>query len=86
MKSEKRKSAAVLCGGCKRAFAEKDVYTVDGSRLCEDCAIEAGLYPLEHTGSRRDRISERGRRLTAPQPDAQKHKSQPTNQPQTRLR
>jgi hypothetical protein len=57
------------CKGCRKAFSEKDIYTVGGKRLCEDCAIEAGLFPLEHTGLRRDRISERGRRLTLPKAD-----------------
>ena len=55
--------------GCNKAFSEKDIYTVAGKSLCEDCAIEAGLYPLGHTGSRRDKISERGRRLTIPKRD-----------------
>ena len=31
--------------------------------MCEDCAIKAGLFLLEHSGARRDKISEGGRRI-----------------------
>jgi len=54
----------MLCSGCGKDYSENDVYTYEGKRMCDDCAIKAGLFPLGHTGSRRDRISEEGRRLT----------------------
>ncbi len=38
--------------------------------MCDDCAMKAGLFPLGHTESRRDKISEKGRCLiTVPKPD-----------------
>ena len=54
----------MLCTNCGRDFPESEIYTVDRKQMCEDCAIKVGLFPLEHTGLRRDKISERGRRLT----------------------
>ena len=59
----------MLCNGCSIEISEKETYTVEGKRMCEDCAINAGLFPLEHTGSRRDKISEKGRHLTLPKHD-----------------
>ena len=59
-------SMMVFCSNCGKELSEEDIYTVGGSKLCEDCAMDMGLFPLEHTGSRRDKISERGRRLTLP--------------------
>ena len=44
------------------------MYTMGRDILCEDCAVQRGLFPLGHTGLRRDRISEKGRRLTPPVP------------------
>jgi rRNA maturation endonuclease Nob1 len=51
------------CTGCKKRVPQNDMYLIEGHTLCEDCAIKKGLFPLEHTGSRRDKISERGRYL-----------------------
>ena len=59
----------MLCGKCKKEIAEEDLYVFEGKNMCEGCAINEGLYPLEHTGSRRDMISERGRHLTIPKND-----------------
>jgi len=54
------------CSRCKKEVSENEIYIFEGRPMCEDCAINAGLYPLEHTGLRRDKISEKGRRLTVP--------------------
>ena len=54
------------CEKCGKDYPEQDIYTVDNKKMCEDCAIQDGLFPLEHTGGRRDKISERGRVLTRP--------------------
>ena len=59
----------MLCEACEKEFAEDEIYTVEGRRMCENCAITAGLFPLGHTGMRRDKISEKGRRLTLPERD-----------------
>ena len=59
----------MLCSDCRKEIPENDTYTYEGKLVCEDCAIKSGLYPLGHTGLRRDRISEKGRRLTVPKPD-----------------
>ncbi len=56
------------CGQCGKRLSEEDVYIFEGKRMCDDCAMKAGLFPLEHTGARRDKISERGRLLTIPKP------------------
>jgi hypothetical protein len=40
-------------------ISENEVYTSNGKDVCEDCAMQAGLYPLGHTGARRDKISEK---------------------------
>ncbi len=56
----------ISCGSCGKKISENDVYAYEGNRMCDDCAMKAGLFPLEHTGARRDKISERGRRLTIP--------------------
>ena len=58
----------ISCGSCGKKISEKDVYTYGGNRMCDDCAMKAGLFPLEHTGARQDKISEKGRRLTIPKP------------------
>jgi hypothetical protein len=54
------------CKACGKEISERDTYTFEGKHMCEDCAINAGLFPLGHTGSRRDKISENGRCLTLP--------------------
>ena len=59
----------MLCDGCGKEISENEIYTYEGKRMCEDCAINAGLFPLGHTGSRRDKISEKGRHLTMPEHD-----------------
>jgi hypothetical protein len=58
----------MLCGNCGKETSENEVYVYEGKRMCEDCAIKKGLYPLGHTGLRRDKISEKGRCLAAPKP------------------
>lgn len=59
----------MLCSVCGKRISENEIYTYEGKSMCEDCAINSGLYPLGHTGLRRDKISERGRRLTLPKHD-----------------
>ena len=54
------------CKACGKKILENEIYTIEGKRMCEDCAINAGLFPLGHTGLRRDKISEKGRYLTLP--------------------
>ena len=58
------------CGDCGKNLPEEEIYLVEGQQRCEKCAVKAGLYPLGHTGLRRDRISEKGRLLTPPAPIA----------------
>jgi len=57
------------CSRCGKKISADDIYTYQGKAMCDDCAMQAGLFPLGHTGLRRDKISERGRCLTAPEPD-----------------
>ena len=57
------------CSACGKEIFKNDTYVVEGRNMCEDCAISAGLFPLGHTGLRRDKISEKGRRLTLPDYD-----------------
>jgi len=59
----------VLCSSCGKEISENEVYAYEGKRMCDNCTMKAGLFPLGHTGSRRDKISERGRRLTVSKPD-----------------
>ena len=59
----------MLCKACGEEITKNETYTVEGKRMCEDCAINAGLFPLGHIGSRRDKISEKGRYLTFPKRD-----------------
>ena len=54
------------CEVCGQEFPQEEIYTLAGRALCEACAVKAELYPLGHTGMRRDRISEKGRQLTRP--------------------
>ena len=54
----------MLCNDCGKDIFEKNIYTYEGKQMCEDCIIKEGLYPLGHTGPRREKISEKGRRLT----------------------
>ncbi len=58
----------ISCRSCGKEISENDVYTYEGKHVCDDCAMKASLFPLEHTGARRDKISERGRHLTTPKP------------------
>jgi phage FluMu protein Com len=58
----------ISCSHCGKMLSENDIYIYEGKHTCDDCAMKAGLFPLEHTGARRDKISERGRRLTMPKP------------------
>ena len=53
----------VLDFGCGKDIFENDIYTYEGKQMCEDCIIKEGLYPLEPTGLRRDKISEKGQVL-----------------------
>lgn len=54
----------MTCTNCGKEMTEDDAYTVDHKPMCEDCAIQVGLFPLEHTGLLRDKISETGLYLT----------------------
>ncbi|MFC1941595.1 hypothetical protein ACFLWU_00035 [Chloroflexota bacterium] len=38
------------CDRCGEEITEVQVYEYDGKKLCEDCRIHVGLYPLGHTG------------------------------------
>lgn len=58
----------ISCCRCGKKISEDDIYIYEGNRMCDDCAMKAGLFPLGHTGARRDKISERGRRLTIQKP------------------
>ncbi|SHI57780.1 hypothetical protein SAMN02745216_00189 [Desulfatibacillum alkenivorans DSM 16219] len=58
----------MLCQSCKRETPDDDGCQLNGKWLCEKCAWKQGLFPLSHTGARRDKISERGRVLTPPEP------------------
>lgn len=59
----------IKCSNCRKEVSENESYTYEGKCVCEDCAINAGLFPLGHSGSRRDKISEKGRHLTLPKRD-----------------
>ncbi len=48
----------MICPKCTKDYKDGDFYTVNNEKMWEDCAIESGLFPLEHTGARRDKISE----------------------------
>ena len=61
-------SLKVSCSSCWKEISEKEVYTYEDKLMCDDCAMKAGLFPLGHTGQRRDKISEKGRYLTVPRP------------------
>jgi len=63
---DKKMAKKISCKSCGKKILEKDVYIYEGKDMCDDCAMKAGLFPLEHTGARRDKISERGRHLTLP--------------------
>lgn len=56
----------ILCGNCGMEISKNEVYTCNEKDMCEDCAMQTGLYPLGHTGARRDKISEKGRCLAVP--------------------
>ena len=53
----------MICEKSGRDCPEEDIYSVNRKNLCEDRAIADGLFVLEHTGGRRDKISGRGRDL-----------------------
>ena len=55
-----------LCDLCGKAVREENIYLRDNKAMCEECAMMTGLFPLGHTGVRRDKISEKGRQLTVP--------------------
>ena len=59
----------MVCKACGKEISDDETYIYEGKRMCEDCAINAGLFPLGHTGLRRDKISEKGRYLTLPKHD-----------------
>jgi hypothetical protein len=58
----------ISCIHCGKELSENNSYIYEGKHMCDDCAMKAGLFPLGHTGARRDKISERGRRLSTPKP------------------
>jgi hypothetical protein len=51
----------MTCASCSREITEEDTYMIDHKSMCEDCAIQVGLFPLGRTGLSRDTISEKGR-------------------------
>lgn len=59
----------IPCSRCGKPLSENEIYLFENKIMCDACAMTSGLFPLEHTGARRDRISERGRRLTIPKWD-----------------
>lgn len=63
-----RADKTISCSSCGKKVDVNDLYTYEGNCMCDDCAMKKGLFPLEHTGARRDKISERGRRLTIQKP------------------
>ncbi len=56
----------IHCDSCNKKIHENEIYIYKGKRMCDDCAMKSGLFPLDHTGARRDKIAENGRRLTMP--------------------
>jgi len=58
----------MLCKVCHKEVSENEMILFDGKKMCEECAMNKGLFPLGHTGLRRDKISEKGRHLTPPKP------------------
>ena len=38
------------CIRCRKEIPEEKTYSHQGKILCEDCALQAGLFPLGHTG------------------------------------
>jgi hypothetical protein len=46
----------MLCKVCGKEISEDETYTYEGKRMCEECAKGEGLFPLGHTGLRRDKI------------------------------
>ena len=56
----------MLCISCGKDVPEDDIYYFKGKHMCDDYAMKAGLFPLGHTGSRSDMISEEGRCFTVP--------------------
>jgi hypothetical protein len=63
------KNVIISCSSCGKELSADDAYHYEGKPMCDDCAMTAGLFPLGHTGLRRDKISEKGRVLTVPKPD-----------------
>ena len=57
------------CSRCGKVISEEETYIYENKRMCDDCAMKSGLFPLGHTGLRRDRISEKGRYLTVAKED-----------------
>ena len=49
------------CTNCSKEITEDDTYTIDHKPMCEDCAIDTGLFPLGRIGLERSPISEKGR-------------------------
>ena len=39
----------MICPKCTKDYKDGDFSTVNNEKMCEDCAIESGLFPLEHT-------------------------------------
>lgn len=38
------------CSRCGKEIPEEQLLTHKGKKLCENCYIHAGLFPLKHTG------------------------------------
>jgi hypothetical protein len=40
----------IKCRRCGKEMPWEKAYTHRGKLMCEDCALQAGLFPLGHTG------------------------------------
>lgn len=41
------------CHRCGKEINKEQIYTREGRKLCEDCYLHTGLFPLGHTGQYR---------------------------------
>ena len=40
----------INCSRCSKGITRKEAYVHQGKLMCEDCALQTGLFPLGHTG------------------------------------